>query len=608
MPSSPLADQVHREITACIGCHDCLLACPLPEASLVGIADLNAAVHQPVIRSPSVVRFLTACTQCRQCVPACPADLSRADMVLFNKMKIEDLAPDQPLPLQVGRDVIASTFMLDTLSAELTTLRLFVGVSAADLRRLLLSVTLRRLDPGEVLCREGEFHERLYIVLSGALEQVSGEGAARVRILVLGPGSFFGEMAIMADQPEPFSVIARHPSIVIEAPKAAVRRLMSLVPMFEETMESLYARRAIYAHVERREGLGTLPRPALDELLASASLKPLRAGQTLLREGDAPEDAYVVRSGFLRVTRRPADSGQAADDVLVYFREGDIFGALALIGGEPAHVFSAQAVSRAEVIRIPGDVFRRVMSRYPEARSLIAAGALEAEHTARSQGSPRARATAAARASEIHATAANPLSWGVLVEHGIAEGREVLVVDQTRCTHCNGCIDACGRRHGESRLELRGLQVDHLLFPTACRHCDDPVCLLCSVSGIVRRPSGEISIVEESCIGCGACAERCPYGNIRMHPVDPPKRGVWASLLDFLRGPRREAPPLADDPKIPKKAVKCDLCAAYDDYACVTACPVGAAFRVDPTEAFAGGDVFATARAAQANQGKAPAG
>ena len=33
-------------------------------------------------------------------------------------------------------------------------------------------------------------------------------------------------------------------------------------------------------------------------------------------------------------------------------------------------------------------------------------------------------------------------------------------------------------------------------------------------------------------------------------------------------------------------AVKCDLCAGYDDYACVTACPVGAAFRIDPVQAF----------------------
>jgi Fe-S-cluster-containing hydrogenase component 2 len=174
------------------------------------------------------------------------------------------------------------------------------------------------------------------------------------------------------------------------------------------------------------------------------------------------------------------------------------------------------------------------------------------------------------------------MSAEVLVEKGLASGNEVLVVDQNRCVNCQNCVDACGRRHTYSRLDLRGLQVDNFLFPTACRHCEDPVCLLCSVNGIVRLPSGEITIVEDNCIGCGACAERCPYGNIRMHAVNAPKASFLLRLLGVLGlHARREA---LDElkPGAQRLAVKCDLCAGYPDYACVTACPVGAMFRIDP--------------------------
>jgi Fe-S-cluster-containing hydrogenase component 2 len=175
------------------------------------------------------------------------------------------------------------------------------------------------------------------------------------------------------------------------------------------------------------------------------------------------------------------------------------------------------------------------------------------------------------------------LEAGVFVEEGIAKGREVLVVDQNLCTSCGNCIDACERRHGTSRLQLRGLQVENFMFPTACRHCADPACLLCSVNGIVRLPSGEIQIVEDNCIGCGACAERCPYGNISMHAVDQPKRGFFPSLFDFLvHGATRERALDAIDPKTQRVAVKCDLCAGHADHACITACPVSANFRVDP--------------------------
>jgi Fe-S-cluster-containing hydrogenase component 2 len=39
-------------------------------------------------------------------------------------------------------------------------------------------------------------------------------------------------------------------------------------------------------------------------------------------------------------------------------------------------------------------------------------------------------------------------------------------------------------------------------------------------------------------------------------------------------------------PKTARIAAKCDLCAGFDDYACVTACPTGAAFRSDPMKGF----------------------
>ncbi len=60
-----------------------------------------------------------------------------------------------------------------------------------------------------------------------------------------------------------------------------------------------------------------------------------------------------------------------------------------------------------------------------------------------------------------------------------------------------------------------------------------------------------------------------------------PSFGV--KLMDFLRGGRERDRALELlSASTAKKAVKCDLCAGYDDYACVSACPVGAAFRIDP--------------------------
>jgi Fe-S-cluster-containing hydrogenase component 2 len=174
-----------------------------------------------------------------------------------------------------------------------------------------------------------------------------------------------------------------------------------------------------------------------------------------------------------------------------------------------------------------------------------------------------------------------------LVDRGVMQGHEVLLIDTSICTDCNNCVDACGRRHGYSRIERTGLQLGNMLFPSACRHCEDPVCLLCSVNGIVREPDGEIRIVPDNCIGCGACAERCPYDNIQMHELAEQKESGFLSKLF-----RRTEEPSAEDQLKQRLAVKCDLCAGYDYYACVHACPVGAAMRVDPVEVFGRTDLL----------------
>jgi Fe-S-cluster-containing hydrogenase component 2 len=127
--------------------------------------------------------------------------------------------------------------------------------------------------------------------------------------------------------------------------------------------------------------------------------------------------------------------------------------------------------------------------------------------------------------------------------------------------------------------------------------------MLCSRAGIARMPGGEVYITE-SCIGCGICAERCPYDNISIISLDDndpdgndEAKSTWQQFSTFFtkgagkeRGqkllPMAAAPgPLnsnAFEEMRKKLAIKCDLCAGYDNQACVQACPTGAAIRVNP--------------------------
>jgi Fe-S-cluster-containing hydrogenase component 2 len=105
----------------------------------------------------------------------------------------------------------------------------------------------------------------------------------------------------------------------------------------------------------------------------------------------------------------------------------------------------------------------------------------------------------------------------------------------------------------------------------------------CPVGSIRRKENLEI-IIEDWCIGCGKCAELCPYGNINMHPFE-----VIKEVKTEVKSTEPGTPAAV---KVEKKktttykANTCDLCTQLSVPSCVYACPHDAAKRVDPQRFF----------------------
>lgn len=54
-----------------------------------------------------------------------------------------------------------------------------------------------------------------------------------------------------------------------------------------------------------------------------------------------------------------------------------------------------------------------------------------------------------------------------------------------------------------------------------CRWCESPACVeVCPVGAFVPRSGGGVAALDTAtCIGCGKCAEMCPYDAIRLDGV-----------------------------------------------------------------------------------------
>jgi putative ABC transport system ATP-binding protein len=83
----------------------------------------------------------------------------------------------------------------------------FKNLTPHELTNVAERMTRRQFMPGEVIIREGEVGEELFLISEGEVE-IDREGREVAR---LGPGDFFGELALMSGNPRNANVVAKRP-------------------------------------------------------------------------------------------------------------------------------------------------------------------------------------------------------------------------------------------------------------------------------------------------------------------------------------------------------------------------------------------------------------
>lgn len=121
---------------------------------------------------------------------------------------------------------------------------------------------------------------------------------------------------------------------------------------------------SLEANVRRMAGtrpFDTLPREAVQLIAFSCSKQTLKAGETLFQTGDPADCAYFVLAGELMLS-----SGCAERRV----ERGALIGETALMADVLRRV-TAKATEDSELLRVPGAVFRRVLSEFPQAAAKL---------------------------------------------------------------------------------------------------------------------------------------------------------------------------------------------------------------------------------------------
>jgi len=591
---------------ACILCDRCIRGCNEIRNNQV-LGRMGKGYNAHIAFDLNTPMGDSSCVACGECMISCPTGA----LTFRAPVAAEPWKGVVPAPQAVA-------------AQELAGHPLFEGVAAAFLKWNTGSVVRRRFKKGDVICREGDFGSTAFYIekgtvdifisspikhvksrkgkgdkttwgpfglirkftsgLVGRSEDARDEEGTSHTIAIDAPvtldtdrpqatlqaGDLFGEMTCMSHYPRAATVRAAEDVTVLELLRN-VLYILQRNKKSRQVLEQKYRARAIASHLRGVRFFAELLREDrarfqqfVDFLRDRVELERRNPGDVIFHQGDPADDFFLVRLGFVKVTQnRPG-----GEHVLSYIGPGGYFGEIGLmghiaevqaaLGAVPFGVRTAtcSALDHVDLVRVKGDDFHTLLEKFPEVRGQLVDVAVE--HLKVNAESLRQ---------------ANSVPLGDFLRQGLMNAQSLLVLDLEKCTRCDECTKACADAHdGVTRLIRDGLRFDKYLVASSCRSCLDPYCMVgCPVGSIRRRHSREI-IIEDWCIGCGKCAENCPYGNINMHPFPTGETSV-----DPETGTKKAV--------VQQKATLCDLCTGLDGYpSCVYACPHDAAHRMTGPE------------------------
>jgi CRP/FNR family transcriptional regulator, cyclic AMP receptor protein len=129
----------------------------------------------------------------------------------------------------------------DTKVQALARTTLFAGLPKKHLVELARQTDDMDVEAGRVLCKEGQSGREFFVILEGQAD-VTKKGR---RVGSLGPGDFFGEIALIESIPRTATVTAKGPLRFFVLTRQSFSRLLDTEPTVERQVLRALARRVL---------------------------------------------------------------------------------------------------------------------------------------------------------------------------------------------------------------------------------------------------------------------------------------------------------------------------------------------------------------------------
>ncbi|HEB89581.1 MAG TPA: cyclic nucleotide-binding domain-containing protein, partial [Deltaproteobacteria bacterium] len=282
----------------------------------------------------------------QQPVPDSPEDLAAAQVVSL------------PTPLDAGaRKTTVAGARGASLRQELANTPLFGDLDPASLHTLIRRIRVVTLEAGQVLFRQGDAANSLYVIVEGAVVPIA-EGERRRKLAVLERGEFFGEIGLMAKQPRNATIEAIVPTKLLAIDRRVLWELIAKEPSVAKSILRFLRARLIDRQMRTNPFFAAFAHAEREAVARQFRILEVKGGTRVVEQGKPPDGLFVVLSGTLVQIDRKNDKEEGE------LHSGDVFGGLSLLDDRPA---PADVVTREKcwLVVLGEGRFRRILEANP---------------------------------------------------------------------------------------------------------------------------------------------------------------------------------------------------------------------------------------------------
>ena len=239
----------------------------------------------------------------------------------------------------------------EKIRARLSKSFLFNSLDEKDFEIVIDAMTEVKLKPGEVVIKEGDDGDYLYVVEVGKLQcsKIFPGNTEPTNLIVYEPGGAFGELALLYNAPRAATIAAIDECLLWGLDRKTFNHIVK---------DSAVRKREMYDEFLKKVQILETMDAYERQTVADAFIKfKFKKGETVIKEGEEGNELYFLIEGEARALKNI----EGEQKEVMQYKSGDYFGERALIKKEPRAATIEATSDELEVVSLDKDSFNRLL-------------------------------------------------------------------------------------------------------------------------------------------------------------------------------------------------------------------------------------------------------